>query len=185
MTELKPCPFCGKMPASHLLLVAFDGPYWNIRCDCGANIEWRGESIKHAENEARRACESAWNRRAWPAPVLFEIAAERERQTMRERYDAGHDAKHSPGCLARAGAAYALLAGESRVFSINETRSGGQCVVRVFNEHLAEQLWPWDDDSFKPKDARRNLVRAAALIVAEIERMDRALEVTAKTGDEV
>jgi hypothetical protein len=31
----------------------------------------------------------------------------------------------------------------------------------------------WDRDSWKPKDRRRNLVRAAALLIAEIERLDR------------
>jgi hypothetical protein len=36
--------------------------------------------------------------------------------------------------------------------------------------------WPFAADWWKPKDRRRNLVRAAALLVAEIERMDRAAE---------
>ena len=41
----------------------------------------------------------------------------------------------------------------------------------------AENYWPadWYDDSFKPTDTRRNLIKAAALIVAEIERLDRQL----------
>lgn len=41
----------------------------------------------------------------------------------------------------------------------------------------AENYWPadWYDDSFKPTDTRRNLIKAAALIIAEIERMDRQL----------
>lgn len=34
--------------------------------------------------------------------------------------------------------------------------------------------WPWDARSWKPGDARRNLVKAGALILAEIERLDRA-----------
>lgn len=35
--------------------------------------------------------------------------------------------------------------------------------------------WPadWHDDSFKPTNERRNLVKAAALIIGEIERIDR------------
>lgn len=39
----------------------------------------------------------------------------------------------------------------------------------------AENYWPadWYDDSFKPTDTRRNLIKAAALIIAEIERIDR------------
>ena len=41
----------------------------------------------------------------------------------------------------------------------------------------AENYWPadWYDDSFKPTDTRRNLIKAAALIIAEIERLDRQL----------
>lgn len=39
----------------------------------------------------------------------------------------------------------------------------------------AESYWPadWHDDSFKPSDYRRNLVKAGALLIAEIERLDR------------
>jgi len=33
--------------------------------------------------------------------------------------------------------------------------------------------WPWDPKWWKPKDRRRDLVRAAALIIAEIDRHDR------------
>lgn len=34
--------------------------------------------------------------------------------------------------------------------------------------------WPWDAEWWKPTDNRRDLVKAAALIIAEIERLDRA-----------
>lgn len=39
----------------------------------------------------------------------------------------------------------------------------------------AENYWPadWPGDSFKPSDYRRNLVKAAALLLAELERVDR------------
>lgn len=37
----------------------------------------------------------------------------------------------------------------------------------------AENYWP--ADCFKPTDTRRNLIKAAALIIAEIERLDRQL----------
>lgn len=38
----------------------------------------------------------------------------------------------------------------------------------------APAWWPWDDQSFKLTNPRRNLVKAGALILAEIERLDRA-----------
>ncbi|EJL4745736.1 hypothetical protein NMM10_001649 [Salmonella enterica] len=39
----------------------------------------------------------------------------------------------------------------------------------------AENYWPadWHDDSFRPSDYRRNLVKATALLLAELERLDR------------
>lgn len=39
----------------------------------------------------------------------------------------------------------------------------------------AENYWPadWHDDSFRPSDYRRNLVKATALLVAELEWLDR------------
>lgn len=39
----------------------------------------------------------------------------------------------------------------------------------------AENYWPadWLDDSFRPSDYRRNLVKATALLLAELERLDR------------
>lgn len=43
-------------------------------------------------------------------------------------------------------------------------------------------LWPWDREWWKPKDRRRNLVRAAALLIAEIERLDRAEDKEAAHG---
>lgn len=37
---------------------------------------------------------------------------------------------------------------------------------------LSEQMWPEDWYKFKPKEARRNLIVAAALLLAEVRRMD-------------
>jgi len=37
---------------------------------------------------------------------------------------------------------------------------------------LYENFWPWHD-GFKPKGKRADLVRAAAFIIAEIEKLDR------------
>lgn len=39
----------------------------------------------------------------------------------------------------------------------------------------AENYWPadWHDGSFRPSDYRRNLVKATALLLAELERVDR------------
>ncbi|EEA3739708.1 hypothetical protein J5047_003379 [Salmonella enterica] len=48
----------------------------------------------------------------------------------------------------------------------------------------AENYWPadWHDGSFRPSDYRRNLVKATALLVAELERLDRISATSALSG---
>lgn len=90
--------------------------------------------------------------------VIQEIAAERQRQTSKLGWTTAHDDQHSNSELAHAAACYAAPAPPGvRAASLNEP----------------PLLWPWHRAYWKPKDQRSNLVRAAALIVAEIERLDR------------
>ena len=78
--------------------------------------------------------------------VIDEIEAERRRQIDVEGWTPEHDDQHADGSLAQAAACYAIG---------------------------SPLYWPWDCKWWKPKGERRDLVRAAALIVAEIERLDR------------
>lgn len=100
----------------------------------------------------------------WPCEpheqVASEIARERERQMQAEDWTAEHDDAHGDGALARAAGCYALHAGQAPMAQVPD--------------RYAPQDWPWDARWWKPKDRRRDLIRAAALIVAEIERLDRA-----------
>lgn len=66
-----------------------------------------------------------------------------------------HDDQHVRGELATAAALYAF---PDR--------------IRAWNDLLA-RFWPWGDAFWKPKSRRENLVRAGALIAAEIDRLDR------------
>lgn len=86
--------------------------------------------------------------------LALEVHAERNRQVIAEGYGPAHDDQHSHGELADAAACYA--AGSASL----ETGSG-------------RSVWPriW---AYKPKDRRRDLIRAGALILAELERLDRA-----------
>lgn len=99
--------------------------------------------------------------------ALERIAAERTRQIEAKGYDAAHDDAHLRGEIGQAAAAYAL---PSRL------ASSKRC------------LWPWADgyrttelneDCPEPvmyiQERVGELVRAAALIVAEIERLERCL----------
>ena len=89
------------------------------------------------------------------------IAAERRRQIEAEGWSAAHDDQHVNGELAGAAAAYALLR--------SHVDPG-----TVMGEDLVQQLWPWSPNWWKPKDRRADLVRAGALIAAEIDRLDRS-----------
>ena len=81
------------------------------------------------------------------------IAAERRRQKEKEKWSLAHDREcHTDGELASAAAVYAL--------------SGAGWKTK----HLEEIYWPTEWD-FKPKDPIRDLVRAGALIAAELDRL--------------
>ena len=97
--------------------------------------------------------------------ALDDIAHERARQVAEEGWSPAHDDNHGAGELAAAGAAYAVFASQPQhVRDLAASTSGFQPIY-----------WPrcWGPASFKPKGRRRDLVRAAALLVAEIERLDR------------
>lgn len=86
-----------------------------------------------------------------------DVLAERARQMSVEGWTAEHDDTHDAGEMACAAACYAINSAAPLVGSIATAR-----------------YWPWDMRWWKPKDRRADLVRAGALILAEIERLDRA-----------
>lgn len=92
--------------------------------------------------------------------VIEEIAAERRRQVEQEGWSEKHDDQHGLGEMAHAAAAYALAG--RRLFVSNSTLEGAD----LFPSGWARKWW-------KPKTRRKDLIRSAALIVAEIERLDR------------
>ncbi|ASY69393.1 hypothetical protein [Sinorhizobium fredii] len=96
--------------------------------------------------------------------AMVDVMNERDRQVNEEGWTAEHDDRHKRGHLARAGACYALR---------QSTDATG---YRAWLGWAIENIWPFDWSWWKPRDYRRNLVRAAALIIAEIERFDRAAE---------
>jgi hypothetical protein len=98
-----------------------------------------------------------------------DVLAERARQIADEDWTHEHDDQHDDGSLASAAACYAS--------PIQLTIDGAGVVVEpVSGDEILPLGWPesWDSDWWKPSDRRRDLVKAAALILAEIERIDRA-----------
>lgn len=90
------------------------------------------------------------------------IAVERERQLQAEGFTRDGDQQYRQGELARAATAYVQLAAM-------DLRSGTR-------GHIAYReppfVWPWAAEWWKPVDARRDLVRAGALIAAQIDLID-------------
>lgn len=84
------------------------------------------------------------------------IAEERKRQVEIEGYTADHDKEENDiGQLAFAAAAYACPPAADKVKGFKRTH-----------------LFPWDSRVWKPSDDRvRELVKAGALIAAEIDRL--------------
>lgn len=111
--------------------------------------------------------------------VLDDIAKERHRQIEKEGWSLEHDDEHEHGELADAAACYAAT---TRAFRAEEHVGVGYKPYMAYMD-----LWPksWADHWFKPKkNRRRALIKAAALLVAEIERLDRvaALSNTGETA---
>ena len=106
--------------------------------------------------------------------AVEDVAAERKRQIEQEDWNDSHDDTHIDGQLAKAAACYAHFAALPD-FSRETINASLPDVPPVF----LLRWWPWDRDFWKPKDRRHDLIRAGALIVAEIERLDRATKLQA------
>lgn len=105
--------------------------------------------------------------------AVKDVLTERQRQVTDEGHTAEHDDQHTTGELALAAATYAYagtLANEELYAHARNLfgQPRGCFSVVAF-------LWPWEGHWFRPKGGkRRMLVKAAALMIAEIERFDRA-----------
>ncbi|WP_347220307.1 hypothetical protein [Chryseobacterium sp.] len=116
---------------------------------------WIGYIGGVAEGVARERLRQDVKRSHRPASVLsravLDVLAERQRQISVEGWTPEHDDGHDTEELAFAASCYA-------------TADEGEAPPAV---------WPWDWSWWKPKGRRRNLVKAGALILAEIDRLDR------------
>ena len=86
-----------------------------------------------------------------------DVLVERQRQISAEGWTPERDDRYSSGDMASAAACYAT---QGRYHYPEPGKPGPN--------------WPWAAEWWKPADYRRNLIKAAALLLAEIERIDRA-----------
>ncbi|HFI9129197.1 TPA: hypothetical protein ACGSOG_004388 [Escherichia coli] len=93
-------------------------------------------------------------------PAIIDVVAERQRQQSVEGWTPEHDNAYQNSELADAAACYAIHA-HNQGFS-------------------TPAHWPWSPDWWKQSGTRRDLVKAGALILAEIERIDRAAGIGVK-----
>ncbi len=94
------------------------------------------------------------------------IAEERARQISKEGWNAGHDDGHDEGELAKAAMCYAAPAG---------IRDDVEYEHRDRKVTWLDGHWPWGREWWKPtpENRVRELVKAGALIAAEIDRLQR------------
>ena len=88
-----------------------------------------------------------------PSNAVQSVIAERQRHQSAEGWTPEHDDQYSKSQLLWASSCYVLNA------------------IHPFNRIPFD--WPWTPEWWKPTNPRRDLVKAGALILAEIERIDR------------
>lgn len=115
--------------------------------------------------------------------ILSELMHERAKQ-ISKGYDSAHDDADAKGKHAQAGAYYAAVACYQREWGGIESNDPSQ-FDRLENERLYAQAqantdsvgYPWPIETARvERSPRANLVKAAALLIAEIERIDREME---------
>lgn len=146
---------------------------------------WKGEHYKYADfwsetkiNNRSDALADAILSLLQPDPqteAVQDVLAERQRQIEKEGWSHWHDDQHHDDFeLARAAGCYALNVANCAQIEERKERYLANNPATMFVK--APRFWPWLSKWWKPKNPRRDLVRAAALIIAEIERLDRAEE---------
>lgn len=137
-----------------------------------AMAEWR------AANAGKWRMPSPADRAATTA--LADVVRERNRQVTEEGWTPEHDDQHTDGGLARVASFYAVV---STLDDHERAALFPDGEFQFDRFHILSHIWPasWASRWLKPKDRRRDLVRAAALIIAEIERLDRAAATEAQS----
>ncbi len=135
----------------------------------GREPEWSSawghdDAFEEVENAIGAMQAEAARLRMIETPAVQDVVNERARQIEVEGWTPEHDDRHAAGELATAAAVYASYAADR--MHLRSQEYGGDGPPPLY--------WPWDRHWRKPTTPRRELVKAAALILAEIERLDRA-----------
>ncbi|WP_196491458.1 Lar family restriction alleviation protein [Burkholderia diffusa] len=191
--ELLPCPFCGSSdpeiwnthtPSFSVQCIACDAeatgdyfptPTGTVRVDRfhysptpdNTGFEAAFDDLHPEYKEAFRSAVDAWNRRvasSVESAAEVDVRTERRRQVAEKGWTEDLDDAHACGEIAALAAYYAMPA-SVRDWPATDTGYGA-----TFGQAMLPDGW-----SAKIGDERRReLVKAGALILAEIERLDRA-----------
>ncbi len=146
---------------------------WADSCYCSEECYMKDDessydqSKKDAEQVLREIENERFQLQVESDEILVEVGLERLRQIQEEGWSAEHDDEHRDGELADAAACYAASEDIFRVCTEEELEREPQIIARI--------VWPWADewDKRTKHDRRRRMIIAAALLVAEIARLDR------------
>lgn len=172
-----PCAIHSAQPAApgEVILALLHDAFDTLESSSDSDIDFEDDEDERqgapAQYAARKIMAAITTIVATPVPdpksklsaAARDVLAERQRQISAEGWTPQHDDGYSGGEMAQAAAVYAIFGG-------HEGRVGRNSVL----PGIAQQLWPWNWDWFKPRGQRRDLERAAALLIAEMERLDRA-----------
>lgn len=158
---MKEIPQEAEFEAQRCVYVAKEGSLsWGNCC-----ILKRGHSGAHVHGTPR-----------WERPdhhrdtIIGEVVIERQRQIGAEGFTTSADDAYPRGTLGMAGACYALPPG-----------------LRAMTEMSVPFAWPWPAEWWKPappENRRRDYIKALALILAEVEALDRAEDAKGIIPDE-
>lgn len=130
-------------------------------CDTAVELAAQTTQAQHCVPELLVRAEGFVSGKEVPQAWL-DVQAERRRQITAEGWTPDHDDLYCAAELPRAAAAYILSGANDE----------------------APAIWPFSAKWWKPRDARANYMRAGALILAEIERLDRAAAAGKEVGHE-
>lgn len=126
-------------------------PYPEDNC----NLYKEGYAVARQEAAELVAAQEAKTEARELTDAARDVLAERQRQLEVEGWTAERDDGYTNCELARAAATYAVCSHVDQLMLVGS------------------RAWPWREDWFKRTTYRRDLIKAGALMLAEIERLDR------------
>lgn len=113
--------------------------------------------------------------------AAHDVLAERQRQIEQKGWKPELDDRYTDYSLARAAATYVVAAAADHADRVVMDNHG---LCTTVPSQISD-LWPssWAAEWLKPKSRRKDLIRAGALVLAEIERLDRAAQLDGSEGE--